>query len=402
MDISAKPQSVGLDSGQLDKLGRSLRAYVDDGRLSGVLSLVHRRGETVWRDIYGQADRERGRAMAEDTVFRIYSMTKPIVSVALMMLFEEGKVLLDDPVERWLPELADRRVLIGGETGEASESARRSITVRDLLAHTSGLTYGYFDDSAVGALYRKAEPLPQNGSGTLADMMTRLSGLPLACHPGEKWIYSLSTDVVGRLVEVLSGSDLRTFLKERILTPLGMAETDFWADGRADRLAANYTPDRDKGLRLLDDPAESRFARPVTFFSGGGGLTSTAGDYLRFCRMLAGGGSLEGVRILGPRTIDLMTSNHLPGVIADMSTGGFADAYTGTGFGLGFAVVLDPAAQQVSTSIGEYSWGGAATTIFWVDPQEDLIAMFFTQLMPNSSYPIRDQMRAIIYSAITD
>ncbi|MEQ8370438.1 MAG: serine hydrolase domain-containing protein, partial [Alphaproteobacteria bacterium] len=237
MDISAKPQSVGLDSGQLDKLGRSLRAYVDDGRLSGVLSLVHRRGETVWRDIYGQADRERGRAMAEDTVFRIYSMTKPIVSVALMMLFEEGKVLLDDPVERWLPELADRRVLIGGETGEASESARRSITVRDLLAHTSGLTYGYFDDSAVGALYRKAEPLPQNGSGTLADMMTRLSGLPLACHPGEKWIYSLSTDVVGRLVEVLSGSDLRTFLKERILTPLGMAETDFWADGRADRLA---------------------------------------------------------------------------------------------------------------------------------------------------------------------
>jgi len=402
MEITAKPASADLDDGQLTKLGRHLRAYVDDGRLAGVMSLVHRRGETVWRDVHGKADRERGRDMAEDTVFRIYSMTKPIVSVALMMLYEDGKVLLDDPVERWLPQLADRRVLVGGDTGEASEPARRSITVRDLLTHTSGLTYGNFDDSAVGALYRKAEPLPHDGSGTLADMMTRLSGLPLACHPGEKWIYSLSTDVLGRLIEVLSGTDLRSFLKSRILDPLGMAETDFWADGRADRLAANYAQDRDDGLRLLDDPANSRFAQPVTFYSGGGGLTSTCADYLRFCRMLAGGGSLDGVRILGPRTLRLMRANHLPGVIADMSTGGFADAYTGTGFGLGFAVVVDPAAQQVSTSAGEYYWGGAATTIFWIDPKEDLIALFFTQLMPSTAYPIRDEMRALIYGAITD
>jgi CubicO group peptidase (beta-lactamase class C family) len=333
-------------------------------------------------------------------------MTKPIASVGLMMLYEEGLFQLDDPASKYIPELKGLKVFAGGtaDSYQTREPARE-MTVRDLLIHTSGLVQR---DAAnpVGELYRRAGFAGADSAGTLADMVRALGHIPLHCDPGTQWIYGISTDLVGYLCEVLSGLPFDRYLEQRILAPLGMPDTAFSVpQDKVDRFAANYAPqDGSPRYKLVDDPATSPYTRPRTYFSGAGGLVSTAADYLRFCRMLANGGELDGVRILGPRTLRLMTINHLPSGkdIASMALSGGETQREGHGFGLGFAMLLDPAVAQLIGTPGEFYWGGAASTAFFVNPAEELIMLFLTQLRPSSTYPIRRELRATIYSAITD
>jgi CubicO group peptidase (beta-lactamase class C family) len=333
-------------------------------------------------------------------------MTKPIVSVALMTLYEQALFQLDDPVAKFMPDLAELKVFAGGSADDFQVRApARAMTVRDLLIHTSGLV-GRETNSPVGELYRRAGFKGPDADGTLADMVRLLGRIPLQCDPGAQWIYGISTDLVGHLCELIAGLPLDRFLEERILGPLGMVDTGFSVPAsKVDRFAANYAPrDGRPAYTLIDDPTTSSYTRPRSYFSGSGGLVSTAADYLRFCRMLANGGELDGVRILGPRTLQLMTMNHLPGGqdLATMAQNAAETQREGQGFGLGFAVLLDPAVAQVIGTPGEYYWGGAASTAFWITPAEDLIAIFLTQLRPSSTYPIRRELRAAVYSSLID
>jgi CubicO group peptidase (beta-lactamase class C family) len=278
------------------------------------------------------------------------------------------------------------------------------MSIRDLLSHQSGLTYGFMARTNVDSAYRKAGIDTNARSSTLEEMVDRLATLPLEFSPGTHWNYSVSTDVCGRLIEIISGQPLDLFFRERIFEPLGMVDTGFDVpDEKISRLAANYERRADKGLRLVDDPEDSAFRKGVTLFSGGGGLVSTMSDYLQFCKMLLGGGTLDGKRLIGPRTLDLMTKNHLAGGVdlTRASTGLFGETpYEGTGFGLGFSMILDTVAGQNVGSVGEYAWGGAASTIFWVDPKEELSVIFMTQLMPSRTFDFRGQLKAIVYGAL--
>jgi len=383
-----------------------VQSYIDDGKLPGAISLVARRGKVVHFETYGNMDDERRKPMRSDTIFRFYSMTKPIASVGLMMLYEQGKFQLDDPASKFIPELRGLKVLAGGTTNDFQvRDAAREMTVRDLLMHTSGLV-GRDAQSPVGELYRRAGFAGSDSQFTLAEMVHKLSEIPLEVDPGSQWIYGISTDLVGYLCEVLSGLAFDRYLQERILGPLGMPDTSFSVpESRVDRFAANYAPQAGpRRYRLVDDPLSSPYTRPRMYFSGSGGLVSTAADYLRFCRMLANGGQLDGVRIIGPRTLRLMTINHLPGGkdLATVAQTAGETAREGVGFGLGFAVLFDQAVAQIIGTPGEFYWGGAASTAFFVNPVEDLIMIFLTQLRPSSTYPIRRELRATIYSAITD
>ena len=405
--IEAEPEDVGLSSAGLRNVSRIAQRYVDAGKLPGAITMVARRGRVVHFETYGSMDVEAGKPMAPDTVFRMYSMTKPIASVALMTLYEEGLFQLDDAASKYIPQLKGLKVFAGGTPDRYLErESSREMTIRDLLTHTSGLTAG--GDTPVGQLYRRAELNGSSSTGTLADMIDKLSRLPLKCDPGAEWNYGISTDVVGHLCEVLSGQRLDDFLAERIFEPLSMDDTGFTvAAENVGRFAANYRFKEGDGARyeLIDSPAESNYVRPRTYLSAAGGLASTAADYMRFAKMLANGGELDGRRVIGPRTLGLMTQNHLPGGadLAAMNDAGPTEtARDGIGFGLGFAVLLDPAKAQTLGTPGEYYWGGAASTAFFVSPGEDLIAMFLTQLMPSSTYPVRRELRAAVYSAITD
>jgi CubicO group peptidase (beta-lactamase class C family) len=386
--------------------------YVRPGKLAGTLLQVWRRGELALNSLQGQADRERGAPIAEDTIFRIYSMSKPITSVALMMLFEEGRVALDDPVAKHIPAWAGLRVHAGGELGAFKTRApMRPMQIVDLLRHTSGLTYGFQNTTPVDAAYRRLKLGDVERSGTLGDLVAKLADLPLDFSPGEAWNYSVSTDILGYLVGQISGQPFEHFLQERIFGPLGMVDTGFHVPPeKAARLAACYavgqlgravTPGGAPALQ--DDPRASPYLKPPSLVSGGGGLVSTAGDYLRFARMLLGGGTLDGARILGRKTLEMMTANHLPGGadIPRLSRSMFSEAaYNGVGFGLGFAVTLDPAATLTLGSAGDFFWGGAASTFFVVDPREDMVMVLMTQLMPSAAYPIRRQLRALIHAAL--
>jgi CubicO group peptidase (beta-lactamase class C family) len=384
--------------------------YVDQGRIAGAVTLVARHGQVVYLSAVGQRDRERQRSMTEDTLFRIFSMTKPITSVAIMMLVEEARCALTDPVSRYIPSWEGLRVLRhGAHPAFVTDPPRRPMTIRDLLTHTSGLTYGFARHDAIDSAYRRVGiggVIPGEARPTtLADMVDKLSSVPLLFSPGTQWNYSVSTDVLGHLVEIISGKSFDRFLRERIFDPLGMRHTDFRVPpGCGERFAANYRREGDK-LVLQDDPMDSQYLPEQTFFSGGGGLVSTAEDYRRFCQMLLNGGQFDGKRILGKKTIELMTMNHLPGNqdLSSLATGSFAETtYDGVGFGLGFAVLIDVAKRQGHGSLGEYYWGGAASTAFWIDPVEDLIAIFLTQLMPSTAYNFRGQLRSLVYSAIVD
>jgi CubicO group peptidase (beta-lactamase class C family) len=406
--IEDEPEAVGLSSQRLTNVNRLVQSYIDDGRLPGAISMVARQGKVVHFGTYGSMYPEAGKAMRPDTIFRFYSMTKPIVSVGLMTLYEEARFQLDDPASKYIPELKGLKVLAGGTADSyTTREPAREMTVRDLLMHTSGLTASG-PTTPVAQLYERAGMKGSSSDGTLADFIARLGRLPLTCDPGAEWNYGVSTDVIGYLCELLSGQRLDHFLQERVTGPLGMPDTSFQVpESQVDRFAANYQPgtDGDRRYVLAEAPDGSPYTKPRTYLSGAGGLVSTAADYMRFCKMLANRGELDGARILGPRTLRLMTLNHLPGGrdLAAMNGGGPSEtARDGIGFGLGFAVLLDPTKAQVVGTPGEYYWGGAASTAFFVSPAEDLIMIFLTQLRPSSTYPVRRELRQAIYASIID
>lgn len=340
----------------------------------------------------------------DDTIWRIYSMTKPITSVALMMLYERALFQLNDPVHKFIPEFRDLKVMESSDEPSRVVEPERPVIIRDLLMHTSGLTYGMDPGHPVDALYRKAGlAAPQV---PLEIFVKQLVELPLKFHPGTRWHYSRSTDVCGRLVEILSGRQLDEFYRSEIFEPLGMGDTGFFIpEEKIDRLPTNYRRRRDKSLAAFDEPGATTYKSQPTFLAGGHGLVSTTADYLRFCQMLLNGGELEGARILSRKTIELMTKNHLPGGVdlRQVALGNFGETgFDGVGFGLGFAISLDETKTQSVGSPGHYYWGGAASSIFWIDPVEDLLVVFMTQLMPSRTFNFRGQLRSLVYAAIVD
>ena len=404
MQIDARPEDVGLSTPHLGRITRWMRHWVDSGRLPGLLVAVVRDDRLAWFETHGYRDVENGRAVEPDTIYRIYSMTKPITTVAALMLYEEGRFQLDDPVADFIPAFADTRVFASGDAETfTTVPLERPITVHDLMIHTSGLTYGFQHEHAVDALYRKRRIEFNANVGPLADLAESAAAQPLVFQPGTRWNYSVSTDVLGRLVEIWSGIPLDAFFADRIFGPLGMRDTGFQVpEGQGHRLASNYVRRADgDGLALADPGGDSRFLEPAATLSGGGGLVSTAADYLRFMRMLRGRGVLEGARLLGRKSVELMTMNHLPGDLVDMGRPRFAEMpFAGVGFGLGVSVLLDPAKARILGSPGEYAWGGMASTTFWIDPAEDLMVLLLTQLMPSSAYPIRRELRVLTYQAL--
>ncbi len=402
--MSVRPETVGLSSERLALIDPHLKtSYTDPGKIAGAVTLVSRRGEIAHFSAIGKMDLERDKPMTADTIFRIYSMSKPITSVALMMLYEKGRFSLHDPVHKFIPEWRNLQVYGSGNYPNfQTVPPKRDMTVQDLFTHTSGLTYGFMERTNVDAAYRQLEV----GGGSLRKMIEDLAGLPLEFSPGDHWNYSNATDVLGYLVEVISGMPFDEYLKTEIFDPLKMIDTAFSVPPeKVDRFAANYTRRPDKTLMLMDDPEKSIYTGNVTMFSGGGGLVSTASDYSRFCQMLANGGELDGARILGRKTIELMTMNHLPDGrdMSSMTVSTFTQIMNpGVGFGLGFSVVLDVPKSQVIGSAGEYAWGGAASTAFWIDPVEDLFVIFMTQFMPDGTFDFRGQLKSIIYSALID
>lgn len=408
------PKEAGFDPQRLERITEHLeRAYVGPGKIAGCQTLVARHGQVAYFKSMGLADLDRGTPIADDTIFRLFSMTKPITSVALMQLYEQGYFQLNDRVSRVIPEWRDMGVYESGE-GEhiRTRPPKRPMTFGHLLSHQSGLSYGdglvqlgaeapsHPADAAYGAL-----GVQRGRNDTLAEFVGRLSTVPLRFDPGDNWMYSYSTDVCGYLVEALSGRRFDRYLEENIFGPLGMKDTAFFVPPeKADRLAANYTRRRDKTLKLIDDPETSPYLEEPAMHAGGSGLVGTTADYLRFSEMLRRGGELDGARILGPRTIDLMHQNHITGGkdLSQVALGTFAETpYDGVGFGLGFAMTLD-AVKAGTIGAGDYYWGGAASTIFWVDPAEDLVAIFMTQLIPSGTFNFRGQLKSIIYGAIVD
>jgi CubicO group peptidase (beta-lactamase class C family) len=399
---------AGLSRPRLHNIDHFIQdRYIDTGRLPGALTMVARHGEIAHLGVLGKADVERGRPLKEDALFRIYSMTKPLTSVAFMMLVEEGRVALDDPVEKYIPAWRDLGVFSAGEPGGwLTTRPHRPMLVIDLLRHTSGLTYGFQTRSNVDRAYRDAGLGEMAGKLDLGETIAALATIPLEFSPGEAWNYSVSTDVLGFLIQEISGQPFQQFLRERITDPLGMGDTFFEVPRRkAARLTACYNRTPAGAMALQDDPESSTYLAPPAFCSGGGGLVSTAADYMKFCQMLLNGGRAQGVRLLSRKTLSFMTLNHLPGGkdLTEMSRSMFSEAaYAGIGFGLGFAVNTDLTKNMVAGSVGEYYWGGAASTAFWVDPAEDLTVVFMTQLIPSNIYPIRRELRTLVYAAIDD
>lgn len=401
---------TGFSAARLARLDAFLdEKYVRTNRLPGTLTMVARGGEIAHLGVTGMADVERGRPVTPDTIFRIYSMTKPLTSMALMMLVEEGAIALDDPVHRYIPSWKNLAVYEGGteKLGFKTRPVTRPMQIVDLLRHTSGLTYGFQLRTNVDAGYRARRIGEIEKAGTLDDMIAGLANLPLEFSPGDAWNYSVATDVCGYVVQVVAGEKFEDFLHRRIIAPLGMVDTGFHVrDGQGHRLAACYQPTREGGIELQDDPATSSYLAPPSFVSGGGGLVSTAADYMKFAQMcLDGGRTASGERLIGRKTLDLMTANHLPGgqSMAEMSVSMFSEAaYSGVGFGLGFAMTGDSASTLMPGSDGDYFWGGAASTFFWIDPAEDLACVFMTQLIPSSTYPVRRQVRTMVYAALDD
>ncbi|MDE2517563.1 MAG: beta-lactamase family protein [Rhodospirillales bacterium] len=401
--IEARPESVDVDPTRLARIDAWREQQVASGRLAGLATLMLRRGRVIHAGCAGLADRARNRPWNAETICRIYSMTKPLTSLAVLMLYEEGRFQLDDPIARFLPAFGAMRVFVGGSFGAMqTEPALRDITFRDLLTHTAGLTYGFMDSSPVDALYRARGLDFQTSDKTLAELVDLAASLPLLAQPGSAWNYSIATDVLGHLVAVISGQSFADFLQTRILGPLGMRDTGFHVpDAKAARFAGLYMRTADENLLLIDDAETGIFRKERACASGGGGLVSTMADYLRFCRMMLNGGSLDGVRFLGRKTLELMTANHLNGDMAAMGQPRFSESpYTGIGFGLGFSVMLDPARAQILGSPGEYAWGGAASTAFWIDPKEELAVILLTQLLPSSTWPLRRELRVLSYQAL--
>jgi CubicO group peptidase (beta-lactamase class C family) len=412
-----KAEAVGLSASRLARLDEIMkRRYVDSGRLPGVLTMVYRRGALAHTGMSGSMDLERDKPMREDAIFRIYSMSKPITAVALMMLVEEGALGLDDDVAVHIPAWKNLGVYAtgmpsivpAGEPAFLTTPVARPMKVVDLVTHTSGLTYGFMNRTSVDRAYRRAGVAEFNTEGGLDAMIEHLSRLPLEFSPGTAWNYSVSIDVMGYLVQKLSGMSFGEFLRKRLFEPLGMNDTGFWCPPeKIGRLASCYQPKPGGGLLLQDDADRSTYAAAPGLEWGGGGMVSTAHDYMRFCRMLLGGGTLDDVQILSPKTVALFSLNHLPGnkELADMAPPGlFSEAgYAGIGFSIGCGVNINVARTRLPGTLGEFFWGGAAATAFWVDPKEDLAVVFMTQVIGSDArLTLRRDLRTLVYSAMTE
>lgn len=396
----ASPESVGMSSKRLERVGAKMQEYIDKGLVPGTVCVIARKGRIVYVDARGYRDMANQAPMTADTIFRIASMTKPITSVALMMLYEEGEFQLFDPISKWLPEFSTMTVAVPSEGQQVglpyyTVPAVRPITVEHVLTHTAGLANSYrgltrFEYEEIGPALSDDE--------TVADFLERLAKMPLNFQPGDKWEYSRATCVVGRLVEVMSGQTLDEFFRERIFEPLDMRDTHFYLPPKKlDRFAAQYQPGPDGALELQDPAsADSRWLRePQVYFMGSGGLVSTAGDYVRFHQMMLNGGELDGVRVLSPKTVQLMTVNHT----------GDKEIWLrgpGAGFGLGYSVITDQGAAQTISSEGTYGWGGAYCTYFWVDPVEEMVAVMMTQVRPYTHLNIRQDFNVLAYQAIVE
>ena len=380
----ASPRDVGMSAEKLAGVKPAVQALVDDEKIAGASVVIARKGRIVFSETFGMVDIEAQKTMQADTIFRFYSMSKPITSVAAMMLYEEGKLKLDDPVSEYIPEFKGLKVY--ADSG-GHESPVRPMSVRDLLRHTSGLTYGYFGDTPVDRMYRARNVLDRDGS--LDEMAAKLSEIPLLYPPGTKWHYGVSTDVIGCLVQKVSGQSLDVFFGERIFKPLDMRDTGFYVPGpKANRLAVCYGPNPGGGLRVVDNPVKSRYLTKPALLSGGGGLVSTARDYMRFCQMLLNKGQLDGARLLQAETVEMMTSNQLPDGVTRNESGGF---------GLGFSVQM----EDGTSPKGEYGWGGMASTHFWISPGDELAVVALSQRIPYSGQ-LENTIKSIIYDSIVD
>ena len=407
--MKVDPISAGFDAGRLARIDEHLRTrYVEPGKIAGCQVLVSRRGQVALSSSLGSMDLERSKRVYDDTIWRLYSMTKPITGVALMTLYERGHFQLSDPVHRFLPEWRD--VLVRERTEDGTPrlvAPARPMTVRDLLMHMAGIGFGPRAARLDFSSLLSGEPRGLSEGMTLEKLSELLAGEPLRSHPGTRWLYAWSTDICARLVEVVSGQQFDDYLRTSIFEPLAMVDTGFSVpDSEVNRFAACYGRNAEKQLVLVDDPVESRYRTAPTFLSGGGGLVGTTADYLRFCRMLLNGGELDGVRILSRKTVELMSANHIPGggQIRDVAVpGGYGEVgFDGTGFGLTMAVGLGPTGTQSVGSAGEFMWGGLASTLFWIDPAEALIVVFMTQLIPSGTFNFRGQLHALTYGALAD
>ena len=406
--VTVDPKEVSLDATRLKNIDKHFKRYVDEGRLAGFAVAVARRGEVAHFGMYGAKDSDTGESITSDTMYRIYSMTKPVTSIALMMLVEQGLLQLTDPVSKFIKSFGETRVWNTGTILKPMTAAlTEPIRVWHLLTHTSGLTYGFNYADVVDDMYRRAgfeTGLSYNES--LEVVCDKIASLPLVFQPGSSWNYSMATDVVGRIIEVISKMPLDEFLEKNIFAPLGMTDTAFFVpEEKRSRVSSLYRYDEVNHSKIkLDTLGNSSLENPK-FLSGGGGLISTAGDYFKFIKMLEGRGKSGDIRIVSSRTIDLMTQNHLPNN-ADISTYGRPIGeeflYDGLGFGLGFSVVVDQAKTRVACPKGTFAWGGMASTAFWVDPVNEISAMFFTQLIPSGVYPIRQYLRSLVYAALID
>mgnify|MGYP006059991863 FL=1 len=393
-----KPEEVGLDSSVLKNIRTYLDdTYVRDGKYVGTLTLVARKGEIAYLDSLGFMDRENERPMQEDAIFRIYSMTKSVTSIAVMQLLEKSKFRLDDPVHWYIPQFKDIGVYQAGVYPNfLTSKPERDMSIKDLLTHMSGLTYNFMYRTNVDAAHRSSDLMR---SENLEEFINTLSKLPLEFSPGKKWNYSVSTDVLGYLVEQVSGQSLDEYFKKNIFEPLGMEDTDFECpDDKLSRLASLYEYNQSGKPKLMEVPSLD-----VKMMSGGGGLFSTMSDYYKFASMLLNQGEMNGARIIGRKTLQYMTSNHLPNGkdLTEMSESAFSETpYAGVGFGLGFSVMLDPLKSQTLSDIGEFGWGGMASTVFFINPKEDMLVIFLTQLVPSSTYQVRRELRSLVYSAL--
>ncbi len=417
------PEDAGISRARLERISDWLTKQISQERLAGCSVLIGRRGGVAYFQSTGKADHEFDKPFLRDTIVRIYSMTKPVTTTAAMMLYERGGFQLDDPVSKYLPEFTNTPVWTGSGI-ESVEPQKTPMLVRHLMTHTSGLTYGFMQTNPVDECYRNERIEFQGSRETLAETVGRLAQIPLVCQPGSQWNYSVSTDVLGRLVEVWSGQTLEEFMLNEIFQPLQMRDTGFSLPiENVERFSALYSPlqggggmgsigaapegaqEERKGLKLEESYNQSSYLKLSRNFSGGGGLVSTIDDYAQFCQMLLNGGELNGERLLGRKIVEHMRLNHLPdnNDMAAMGQPVWSEtSYDGIGFGLGFAVVLDPVKASIVASVGEHHWGGAASTFFWLDPLEDLFVVFLTQLIPSSTYPIRRELRTRVYQALVE
>ena len=396
MELST-PEELGFSAKRLERINTTMQRYVDQKMLAGIVTLVARRGKVVHFEKLGYQDIATSKPIELDTIFRIYSMTKPITSVALMMLFEQGLVRLTDPVAKFIPEFGKVMVLVGQD---GLTDLEREITIQDLLRHTAGLSYGGYEDThdPIDKLYDQVDLTPPDI--TNKEMVRRITELPLANQPGQAWRYSVATDVVGHVVEVISDMSLGEFFEEKIFKPLGMADTAFTVPlEKVDRLATLYGKTDEDPLGLIDVATGGDYFN-TRLELGGAGLVSTAADYLRFAQLVLNKGELDGVRLLGPKTVELMTANHLPPALLPMAMG--EEQMPGLGFGLGFSVMMDVAQSGWMGSVGLHGWGGWASTHFWVDPEEQLIGILMLQYIPSGTYPIRTDFRTLVYQALVE